>query len=259
MAKKDDSAPEEEVIEESAEPSAPEQPETPEVEEEPAEEAQEPAEEPEPSEEPQVSRRAQLRIQKLLQDNAALRQQVEPPKATGLDYNSLDADPEVIKQLEADRQAAVDSSYQRASQQIQVGQWETMLNVDSPRVESQYPQLDPKSPEFNPGVTDAVNQMYLSTVGYKPGDPSKGIQTSVANPRLRYSDYVDSIMELVESAAGEKVARTSKNIAKQAASTGLRPDGSQAKRLNLNKAPEDMSDEELAAVLSQAGMSSNKK
>ena len=58
-------------------------------------------------------------------------------------------------------------------------------------------------------------------------------------------------MELVEEIAGQKNAQTVKNVTKQAAQTGLRPDGSSAPRMNLNKAPQDMTMEELYASIGQ--------
>jgi hypothetical protein len=61
-------------------------------------------------------------------------------------------------------------------------------------------------------------------------------------------------MELGEVIGSQKAQSAVKNVAKQAAQTGLRPDGSQAKRLDLNKSPDAMSDEELDAFLKQAGV-----
>jgi len=58
------------------------------------------------------------------------------------------------------------------------------------------------------------------------------------------------MMELADRTAATKTQKSAKNIAKQAAQTGLRPDGSKAKRLDLSKAPEQMSDEELDAFIS---------
>ena len=65
-------------------------------------------------------------------------------------------------------------------------------------------------------------------------------------------------MELSTRLAKSMTADTAKNIAKQAAQTGVRPDGSSAKRLNLNKAPQQMTTEELYAVLGQKPPAKNK-
>ncbi len=72
---------------------------------------------------------------------------------------------------------------------------------------------------------------------------------TVKNPNIRYADYIEAQMELAEAIAGEKNQKTVQNIAKQAATTGLRPDGSKAKGLNLNQSPDQMTDEELAAAI----------
>lgn len=212
--------------------------EEPEVEEEAAEET--------PEEKP-PSRRQSLRIQQLLtklkeKEEAPQRQQTEG----GLDYKTaLEADEETVKTLEADRRRYGEDFYKQGLEQARSIQFQTRLEIDAPRIEAAYPVLDKRSPKFNPVVADALNQMYLSSVGY---DPKTG---RVANANVRYADYIESIMELSDEVATEKVARTTKNIAKQAASTALRPGGNSAKRLNLNQAPENMSDEELDAFIAQ--------
>jgi len=239
----------EEVSEEKSDQSSDEpteQEEAPEAEE--VESEEEPESEPQkaPEEEPKPSRRESLRIQQLI---ARHREETKPPPLQtpgGLDYGeALDADPEVISQLETDRQSYGQALYNQGLQQVETVKWETRLEADAPKVESKYSQLDKESSDFNPALADAVNTMYLSTAGYNPQDGS------VQNTTVRYSEYVDSIFELANEIAGEKVAKTSENIAKQAASTGLRPDGSATKRLNLNQDPGSMSDEELAAVIAQ--------
>jgi hypothetical protein len=241
----------EEVIEEQ--PEQPEQEvqeeapqEEPEVEpSQPTEEQEEP-ESPPAEEEPKPSRRESLRIQKLL---SQLKENPLPLKTErkiegGLDYGqALDADPEVIARLEADRRAVADAQYNRGLEQARSIQFHTRLEIDAPKVESKYPQLNRESDQFDPVIADALNGHYLHLVGYD----SK--TDTVQNPGLRYAEFVEAQYELAKALATEQVSRTSKNIAKQAATTGLRPDGSQAKRLNLNKAPEEMTDEELKAVI----------
>lgn len=209
------------------------------------------AEEAQEEEPPKPSRRENLRIQQLV---SKLRQQqgaVSAPPASrsdGIDYRTaLDADDEVITQLEADRQSYGQTLYQQGMKQAESLQFHTRLEIDAPKVESKYSFLDKGDVEhFNPVAANAINEWYLATAGYDP-------QTNtVANSNVRYADFVEGIMELADELAGNKVAVTTKNIVKQVANTGLRPDGSSAKRLNLNKAPESMTDEELNAVISQA-------
>jgi len=244
-----------EEVEPSTEPTEEVQSE-PEVEEQSQEEVDSEPDDSEPVEpEPeQPSRRESLRIQQVLekikQQQAPAPVAPQPVPPAGLNYNeALDADPETIQQLEADRQAYAQQQYQQglaqAQSQAESNIFHTRLEIDAPKVESKYPQLNKESSEFNPVLADAVNNWYLATAGYNPAT------NSVTNANVRYSEFVDGIMELGNEIAGEKVAKTSKNIAKQAATTGLRPDGSSAKRLNLNKAPQDMTTEELEAVIKQ--------
>ena len=229
---------------------APEQPETPEV--TPPEDPEEPEELPleeEPVEEPKPSRREQLRIQQLL-ERMKQPQSAPPapqPSPNALDYNTaLDADPEVIQQLEEDRQRMSQQFYEQGLKQTQASEWRTMLHIDSPQVDTAHPQLNQNDKEnFHPAIADSVNSWYLQMSGF---DEATG---TPANPGIRYKDFVDGVFELAEEIASTKAQSAVKNIAKQAAQTGLRPDGSSAKRLDLNKDPEDMSDEELDTYLSR--------
>ena len=229
-----------ESSEQNPEPSEePEEEEQLEQEEEQEEEQQE--EEEEETRKP--SRREQLRIAQVLEKLKQQPQRPETPK-TGVDYRELiDADEEVYQQLDEKTRSYGQDLYTQGLKQAESIQFHTRLEIDAPKVEAKYPQLNKDSDEFNPAVAAAINNMYLSAVGY---DPQTG---HVQNSGVRYAEYIDSFMELVDATAGEKVQRTSKNIAKQAATTGLRPDGSSAKRLNLNQAPEAMSDEELDAII----------
>ena len=200
------------------------------------------------------SRREQLRIQTLLQKYGPPperpSQQQAPYQQTrsdALDYGTaLDADPEVIKQLEADRNATSQMSYNEGLKRAEFLDWKTSLKIDAPNIEKKYPILDPNDKEnFHPVVADAMNTWYLKMSGYDPNNQT------VANNGISYADFVEANMELVEEIAGQKNAQTVKNVTKQAAQTGLRPDGSSAPRMNLNKAPQDMTMEELYASIGQ--------
>ena len=243
--------PQEEVVEtevQEVEPEAPTQEaepsETPEAEPEAEPEEEQVAPEPEEPEAPQPSRRESMRIQQLIEKMKATEAPAAPEAPAGLDYSqALDAAPEVISQLEADRKQYGEAQFNQGLEQLKSVQFHTRLEIDQPRVESKYPNLDPNSPNFDAIATDDLNTTYLFLSGY---DAKTG---RVANPNLRYSEFVDSQMALAERLASKKVADSAKNIAKQVATTGLRPDGSKAKAMNLNQSPDQMTDEELAAAI----------
>lgn len=249
---KSEETPEETPTEESKEESAEEAGEPEEAEEAPEEET--PKEEEVPEEEPKQSRREKLRIVDVLQKYGPPPAQapVEQPTQPGMDYSqALEADPATVQQLEADRQAYGKTQFEQGSaqalKQAETIEWRTMLHIDAPQIESKYSFLNPKDEKnFNPAAADALNKMYLGAAGYD--DTTK----QVANPNIRYADYIDSIMELADELAENKATATTKNIAKQAAKTGIRPDGSTVKRLNLNQAPDKMTDEELDTIINQA-------
>lgn len=202
----------------------------------------------------QPSRRESLRIQKLI-ERMKTNQPANQPTPQGLNYgDALDADPKVVAQLEADRRAYGEQAYTQGLAQAQSVQFHTRLEIDAPKVTAKYPQFNPEDKaNFNPVLADAINAWYLSSTGYSN-------ETGIAsNPNIRYSEFVDGIMELGNEIAGQKVQATAKNVARQAATTGLRPDGSSSKRMNLNQPVENMSDEELEAYGKHLGLATQKR
>lgn len=222
-----------EQVEETPE-ASPEQPE--EVEEAPEEET---PEEVTPEEKP-PSRREQLRIQSLLAKYGDPRSRQAPSQSgQALDYSqALDAAPEVIQQLEADRQRAGEQQYSEGLRKAEAIEFRTNIRLDLPLVTEKLQKLDPRDAE-------ALDKEYLYTVGF---DPASGY---VQNPNIGYAEFIEARIDQAERLASAMSAQTVKNVAKQSAQTGLRPDGSSAKRLNLNQAPEDMSMEELYAKIGQ--------
>lgn len=251
-----------EVIDTGVEPEEPEssvdepveeaEAESTEPEAEEAEEAQEETAEEETEEKP-PSRRETLRIQQLLGKYGPPPERPQPSQSSSqLDYQQLEADPELIKQLEDDRKATGQAQYNAGLEQAKSIQFHTRLEIDAPRVEAKYNFLDTSDKEhFDPVRANAMNTLYLQATGYDAGDPERGVPESVQNPNIRYKDFVEAQMEFAEALLADKQVQTSKNIVKQTAQTGLRPDGSSAKRLNLNQSEKTMNLEELYAAIGQ--------
>lgn len=203
-----------------------------------------------PVEDKKPSRREQARIRDLLEKYGdPTEKPADKPTASGMDYEKeLDADPAIVKKLEEDRQAASDASYNRGLDQMNSVQFLTRLEIDAPRVEAKYPQLDKNSPDFKPEAATDVNLLFLRLAGYDP--QTKGVK----HPEFRYTDFADTIFGLANDLADTKVEKQVKEVKKQAAQTGLRPDGSKTKALDLTKAPQDMTDEELDEYLKHQGI-----
>lgn len=215
--------------------------ETPEAEAEPA--AEEPAPAESEAEEPPVSRREALRIQQVIEKAKQGAYAPKPEQPAGLDYRTaLDADEAVYTQLEADRKALGESQYNSGLEQAKSIQFHTRLEIDAPRVYDKYPQLDKNSAQYNPAVQQAVDSWYLATTGYDAATDR------VANPSIRYSEFVEGIFELGNEIAGEKVQATVKNVAKQAAQTGIRPNGQASKQYAGNDETQ-MSNEQLESLI----------
>lgn len=215
-------------------------------------EADDSQEEEAETEERQPSRREQLRINDLLRKYGRPEEQSQNRASApqGINYRDMiDADDEVYNQLDNVSRQYGQEQYQMGLKEATKMRFETRLEVDAPRVEAKYPQLDKNSSEFNPAVASSINQMYLSAVGY---DEQTGY---VANDSIRYAEYVEAMFELVDEAANRKVESTRRNVTRQAGRTGLRPDGSSARtNLDLNKDPSQMSDKELDAAMTKLGL-----
>lgn len=242
----------EEIVETNEEPKEEAPPQEPEqLEEEQPQEEEAPVEEEGEEEAPQpMSKRKAERLAKLENLVSKLKgdEAPTPPNVEGLDYTKAfdpETPPEVIKQFEDDRTSAVKTGFNEGLERAKSIQFHTRLEVDAPKIENKYSIFNKESADFKPETVDTINRWYLSSVGYDAKTDT------VANNNLRYSDFVEGVMELADSMAGSKVETTQKNIAKQAANTGIRPDGS-ASKMNLSKAPEDMTDDELKAVINRA-------
>lgn len=197
------------------------------------------------SEAEKPSPRRDKRIKELLD---RLHEKDEPPeKKTGLNYrDALEADDDTITKLEQDREAYGKSLYEEGLQRANSIQFHTRLELDVPKIESRYPQLDPHSADFDADTLSDINELYLHLSGY---DTKTG---NVKTANLRYADFVEHQMEMADRLASKRHAESSKNIARQAAQTGIRPNGAAAKTMDLSKDPSQMTDEELDAVINQA-------
>lgn len=121
-----------------------------------------------------------------------------------------------------------------------------MLQAEEPYVLSKYTFMDKDSQDFDQEATSAMVAKYLNFVGFDE-------ETKVARNPISYKEFVDAEMEFVQALAEKMARETQENVTRQAAQTGLRPSGAApSKSLNLNKAPEDMTDEELDAIIAQS-------
>lgn len=168
--------------------------------------------------------------------------------ANPLDYRqAIDAPDEVYEQLSSDRDAFGQSQYQQgqndAMRVSRLDKWELGAKIDYPLVADKLSKLDQSDIEV-------LNREYFQFSGVRYSQD--GTIEDVANPNISYADYVNARIEQAERLATRMNINTQKNVARQAANTGLRPDGTSAKPLNLNKAPQDMTDAELDAYLLKA-------
>lgn len=199
----------------------------------------------------EMSRRKQLRIQKLMDKMGVTPEQIATSQSDSkVDFSDLvDADDDVMDKINQRTEDFGRKQREDSLNEARFYAWRTELKYDADKVNQKYPQFDKNSDEFDPALANAINKMYLSSVGYTG--------KTVSNPDVSFADYVEGIAELAEAFAESKVAKTRQNITRQAAQTGLRPDGTAPKSLDLTKAPSQMSDEELQAALKKFGLSAS--
>lgn len=224
-----------------------------------AEEEDSEDEEEEKEEEKPISRRKQARLDKLAKifetiqsGEDAEEEPQKPKKPEGIKYDEeLEADDETIKRLDDDREKFGQEMYLQGlaqanaiKQQQEAFEFKQMLTREEDRVREKYPFMNPDDEEhFKPEITESLVKDYLHFTQFDP-------QTKTAKTPVNYFDYIEARVQQAEALAEEMVSETKKNVVKQAANTGLRPSGSApSKSFDLTKAPEDMSDEELDAVL----------
>lgn len=148
--------------------------------------------------------------------------QAAPTRQDNLDYRQvMDAPDEVYSQLEQEREQVRAQGFNEGLNRFERFEFEQNLKSDLPLVQEKLNRLEPAAAE-------ALDRMYLQTIGFNPdtGVPAvKGIG---------YADFIDAQLELANSIASTKVINSQRNIAKQAAQTGIRPDGGGRQGLQIN-------------------------
>lgn len=147
-------------------------------------------------------------------------------------------------------QEGLAQAQQLATQQANVLAFYTDLKLEAPRVNSRYDFMNRESPNYDQARQELVDGMYLRTVGYSQGDPQRGIPASVQRNDISYEDFVDGIMELVGTQAAMEQVESQKQVNKQAAQQGVRPNGSGRKSRSSDN-PREMTDDELDAAIAE--------
>lgn len=228
-------------------------------------EGEQPEQQEEVEEEPVLSRRQQKAVDrveaeakeyglnKILDRITQVKQpQSAPQQNSNLNYREvMDAPDEVYSQLEKEREQVRNQAYNEGINRFERFEFEQNLKTDLPLVQEKLSKLDPAAAE-------ALDRMYLQTIGF---NPETGIPTVKG---IGYADFIDAQLELANSIASNKVINSQRNIAKQAAQTGIRPDGGGRQGFQVNSiddirglSPEDF-EKNREAIYRQAGIPYNK-
>lgn len=173
------------------------------------------------------------------QDRDMPRQPQEGNNFKPLDYQNGEF---TVEQLEQDREAyaelrartGFDSAVRTARTERQIERFVDNLEYDLERVSDKHPELNPDSDEFNPTRASRLNRMYYNFIGY---DPDKG--NIPQRTDVRYRDFIDGIMGLASDLSASDTVTATKNIARQASRTGVRPNATSNRGPSLDN-PEDI-------------------
>jgi hypothetical protein len=195
-------------------------------------EAQETEEEISPRQQKRVEQIEDMKLNKIL--DRVTGGKVPAQNQSGynpLDYKqTIDADDEVVSQLSQDReQYGQDQRNQgqaEAMEQLKYVEWKNNIRFDLPMVKEKLDQLPP-------AVARAIDREYLL---YSGADVENG---KVSNPSISYAEFVEAQIERAEAIASIRNQDSQKNIVKQAAQTGIRPNGATS-RPNKITSPDDI-------------------
>lgn len=202
------------------------------------------ADEPEEPEEPApVSNRENERIRKLTEK---LAQATNRPQPSPQQSQVIDEGDYTLDEVNSRAQQYGDQRYNEGVQQAKAIEFKLGLKMETPIVAQKYDDLNPNSENFDLGQREFIDELYLKTVGY---DQQTG---TVQRTDIGYEEFVDGFKNAVNRTASVKSADSSRNLAKQASQTGVRPN-SVAKKTYDGTDPSKMSLEQLqSAALAEA-------
>jgi hypothetical protein len=178
---------------------------------------------PAPTGSPRLDKRIERFSAKLRAEYARGQQNRQPEPYQPANLEDMEYDPETLETLKADRQRYGEAERARGiAEAREIQRQEVFLDkfeLDAERVTSKYAQMDEDSDTFDPDLTASINEMYLATVGY---DERKGI---FHNPTVRYKDYVEAFMAVLDRTATTRTDESTRRITRQVARGGVKPSG----------------------------------
>lgn len=144
-----------------------------------------------------------------------------------IQYQEGDYDP---KQLEDDRNTVANNRFAEGVQtginqgtsQVVKELWADRFDIDSERVTTKWDALNPERDTYNPKLESSLVQKYIQFAGVEKDNKGR---VTIQKPNIRFKDFVQAEMQNLEDYAATRNANSTKNVVKQAASTGVRPGG----------------------------------
>jgi len=176
-------------------------------------------------EQPELSPRQQKRVEQVeeqakeyklnkILDRIQNTKQTPSQRENPLDYReAIDAPDEVYNTLDKDRSQYGDQRYNEGLEVAKAIEFRTNIRLDLPIVKEKLDKLDPQD-------AATLDREYLQFVGFNPKNGT------VQHADVGYADFIEARIEQAERLARSMTQQTHKNIAKQAAQVGVRPDGS---------------------------------
>lgn len=187
----------------------------------------------------QLEKKAEeLKLTKILDRIQGVKSSPRRETERPLDYKeAIDAPDEVYETLNKDRDAygtrQREEGRNEGLEQVKSMEWRTNIKLDLPLIKDRMSSLHPDD-------AAAIDREYLLYSGY---DAKTGL---VQNPNIGYADFIEARIEQAERLAANIAVKSQKNIVKQAAQTGIRPDGGGRKAKTISSADDiaNMSDAE---------------
>jgi hypothetical protein len=135
------------------------------------------------------------------------------------------------KALEQDRKNLGDNKFaeginqgiNQGTSQVAKELWADRFDTDTERVTNKWDVLNPEKPEsFNANLEASLVQKYIAFAGVEKDQQGR---VTIQKPNIRFRDFVDAEMKNLEDYAAIRNAASSKNLVRQAAQTGVRPNG----------------------------------
>jgi hypothetical protein len=156
-------------------------------------------------------------------DNLFSSQPYQPlPLKDGAEYDPKQLEEDRTKVAESNRADGFQQGQRQATTRATLENFETKLDIDKERVAVKWDALDPDKESYRPKLEQYLVQQYIAFTGMEKDAQGR---ITIQRPNIRFRDFVDAEMQNMEDYATDRGAQSTQNVQRQAANTGIRPNG----------------------------------